>query len=114
VLLVEDADPVRQLAVTVLRQLGYTVLEASHATAAMAIVQTHDGPLNLLITDVVMPGMNGPRLAERLTAVRPDLRVLYVSGYAEDALELRAPRAFLPKPYTSSGLARKVREILDA
>jgi signal transduction histidine kinase len=114
VLLVEDADAVRELAVTVLRHLGYTVLEASNATAALAIVQAHEGALDLLITDVVMPGMNGTRLAERLTAVRPDLRVLYVSGYAEDALELRARAAFLPKPYTSSGLARKVREILDA
>ena len=114
VLLVEDADPVRQLAATILRPLGYSVLEASNATAAMGIVQAHDGPLNLLITDVVMPGMNGPRLAERLTAVRPDMRVLYVSGYAEDALDLRGRGAFLAKPYTSSGLARKVREVLDS
>jgi signal transduction histidine kinase/DNA-binding response OmpR family regulator len=114
VLLVEDADPVRQLAATILRPLGYTVLEASNATAAMGIVQAHEGPLNLLITDVVMPGMNGPRLAERLTAVRPDMRVLYVSGYAEDALDLRGRGAFLAKPYTSSGLARKVREVLDS
>ena len=114
VLLVEDADAVRHLAATILRPLGYTVLEAENATAAMGIVQAHDGPLDLLITDVVMPGMNGPRLADRLTAVRPDMRVLYVSGYAEDALDLRGRGAFLAKPYTSSAFARKVREVLDA
>jgi signal transduction histidine kinase len=114
VLLVEDADPVRELAAAILRPLGYTVLEAPNATAAMGVVQAHEGALNLLITDVVMPGMNGPRLAERLTAVRPDMRVLYVSGYAEDALDLRGRGAFLAKPYTSTGLARKVREVLDS
>ena len=79
----------------------------------MAIVQAHEGPLDLLITDVVMPGLDGPRLAERLAAVRPELKVLYVSGYAQDVLELRTRAPFLPKPYTSSGLARKVREVLD-
>jgi CheY-like chemotaxis protein len=117
-LLVEDDDSVRRLAAIVLRRLGYTVLEAPEAETATRIFETHAGPLDLLVTDVVMPGLSGPKLAERLRVVRPDLRVLYLSGYAEEELD-PAPgpgpdTAFLAKPYTGTSLARKVRDVLDA
>jgi CheY-like chemotaxis protein len=117
-LLVEDEEAVRRLAVAVLTKLGYTVLDAPEADAAIGIFESHTGPLDLLVTDVVMPGLSGPRLAERLRLARPSLRVLYVSGYAEEQLDRRggpAPdTAFLAKPYTGVILARKVREVLDA
>jgi signal transduction histidine kinase len=117
-LLVEDDDAVRQLAVIVLRRLGYTVLEAPEAETATTIFEAYTGPLHLLVTDVVMPGLSGPRLAERLRAVRPGLRVLYLSGYSQEEIEAaHAPgpdTAFLPKPYTGTTLARKIRAVLDA
>jgi two-component system cell cycle sensor histidine kinase/response regulator CckA len=117
VLLVEDEDPVRRLAVIVLGRLGYRVLEAPDAETAAAIFEAHAGLVDVLVTDVIMPGQSGPRLAERLRVARPDLRVLYVSGYAEEALEAptgaASSTAFLAKPYTGAMLARKVRDVLD-
>ena len=111
VLVVEDEDAVRSLAVTALRKLGYTVLEAPDAERAVEVFAGYGGRVDLLVTDVVMPGMNGPSLAERLLGRDATLRVLYVSGYAEEAPETAA---FLAKPYTGVTLARKVREVLDA
>jgi two-component system cell cycle sensor histidine kinase/response regulator CckA len=104
--------------VTVLTKLGYTVLEAPDARAALAALEGYEGPLDLLVTDVIMPGLSGPRLAERLRVTRPTLRVLYLSGYAEEELDrAHAPTsdtAFLAKPYTSKTLAHTVRDVLDA
>jgi signal transduction histidine kinase/DNA-binding response OmpR family regulator len=111
VLLVEDEEAVRRLAATALRRLGYTVLEAADAARALAIFEEQRGAVDLVVTDVVMPGMSGPALAERLRGIQPAVRVLFVSGYAEEAPE--GP-AFLAKPYTGASLAQRVRALLDA
>jgi CheY-like chemotaxis protein len=117
VLLVEDAEPVRAVARQVLERQGYTVLEAPHGDAALAIATAHDGPIHLLLTDVVMPGLSGRQVADQLKQLRPDTRVLYASGYTDDAVVrhgvLEAGIAYLQKPFTSGSLARKVRETLD-
>jgi signal transduction histidine kinase/CheY-like chemotaxis protein len=117
ILVVEDEPVVRKLAVRALAERGYNVLEAGDGESALAMAQAHQGELSLLITDVVMPGMNGKELADRLSAGRPDLRVLYISGYAEHAVVrqgvLLEGIAFLSKPFDLSELARTVREILD-
>ncbi|MBY0228788.1 MAG: response regulator, partial [Gemmataceae bacterium] len=117
VLLVEDDGDVRALAERILQACGYSVLRARDGEEALALAERHAGPIDLLLTDVVMPRLGGGRLAEALAAARPGLRVLFMSGYADDAvvrhgvLERGAP--FLHKPFTLSGLARKVREVLD-
>ncbi|MDY3560118.1 PAS domain S-box protein [Gemmata sp. JC673] len=117
VLLVEDDAEVRALAREVLRERGYTVLEAPGAGEALQTAAAHRGPLPLLVTDVVMPGMGGRQLAEALQWSRPGLRVLYVSGYTDDAVVRHGVRsaevAFLQKPFTAAALARKVRAVLD-
>jgi CheY-like chemotaxis protein len=116
-LLVEDNDAVRELTVKALRRRGYTVHEAPSGEEALVWVHESGITPALLITDVVMPGMSGPALAGRLLKERPDLRVLYVSGYAEDASALdgafldRIP--LLQKPFTPSKLAQRIRTILD-
>lgn len=118
VLLVEDAAAVRAVARLVLDRLGYTVLEAPNGEAALHLATKHRGPIHLLLTDVIMPELGGRQLAERLTALRPELRVLYVSGYTDDAVVrhgvLQPGIAYLPKPFTPEVLARKVRELLDS
>ncbi len=118
VLLVEDEEGVRTLASRVLAAAGYTVLEARDAGEALAINRRHDGPVALLLTDLVMPGASGTDLAARLAAERPDLKVLYMSGYTGDATVrhqiLQPHTAFLEKPFTPAALARKVRDVLDA
>ena len=117
ILIVEDEPVVRRLSVRALRERGYDVLEAGDGESALEVAQAHQGELSLLITDVVMPGMNGKELADRLSAERPDLRVLYISGYAEHAVVrqgvLLEGIAFLSKPFDLSELARTVREVLD-
>lgn len=118
VLVVEDQDAVAVVIRGTLQLCGYEVLEARHGADALAILERHEGPVHLLLTDVVMPVMGGPELAQRAWLARPDLKVLYVSGYTERAFASHAeldPRAgFLQKPFMPEALARKVREILDA
>ncbi len=117
VLVVEDEDVVRGLAVQILKRQGYTVLEAKEASEALALCQSHSAKIDLILTDVVIPGLvNGRQLAEQAMAIRQEMRVLLMSGYTADALVLYgigkgAP--FLRKPFTLQQLARKVREVLD-
>jgi CheY-like chemotaxis protein len=117
VLLVEDEEAVRNLTRRVLEHHGYRVLSAPSGEAAMEVSRLHTGPLELLLTDVVMPGISGPRLAEQLKAERPDLRLIFMSGYAATTLEqkilLDPASAFLQKPFTTEQLMRRVREVLD-
>ena len=117
-LVVEDEPLVRSLAVRALVGQGYRVLQASDAPAALALSRGYDGEINLLITDVVMPGMNGKELADLLAAERPGLRVLYVSGYTDHAVVrhgvLEEGIAFLSKPFDLRELGRTVREVLDS
>jgi two-component system cell cycle sensor histidine kinase/response regulator CckA len=117
ILLVEDEDIVRELTRKALVRQGYTVLVASHPEEALHLVAQYKEPIHLLLTDVVMPGMGGPHLAARMQALRPDIRVLYVSGYADDVIThqgvLDAEVAFLPKPFSASSLSRKVHEVLN-
>jgi two-component system cell cycle sensor histidine kinase/response regulator CckA len=117
VLLVEDEDAVRKLARMGLEMQGYTVLEARGGADAIRIAQARSEPIHILVTDVVMPGMGGREVAETLRAKRPGLKVLYVSGYTDDAVVrhgiVEATDAFLQKPFTPLSLARKVRAVLD-
>ncbi len=117
VLLVEDEPEVRGLARDILRQQGYTVLEAIDGDDALRIGREHRGPIHLLVTDVVMPQIGGRELADRLKAGRQETKVLYVSGYTDDATlhqgVSQTGTAFLPKPFTATVLAHKVREVLD-
>ena len=119
VLLVEDEALVRGLAVRVLREHGYTVMEAANGDEAMRILSQHTGEkIHLLLTDVVMPHMGGKELAELVQTLRPDTKVLYTSGYTDTVLVnyhgLLSPNiAFLEKPYSPGSLLRKVREVLD-
>ena len=117
VLLVEDEAMVRTLARKALESHGYRVLEAGAAAAALELSERHVGPNNVLLTDVVMPGMSGRELAHRLLQGRGTLRVLYMSGYTDDAVlrhgVLEEGMAYLQKPFTPDQLARKVREVLD-
>lgn len=117
VLVVEDEEAVRTLACNVLEKLGYRVRPFANANEVLDNVGVLDEPADLLLTDLVMPGMSGRELAERLLAIRPELRVLYTSGYTEDMAVHRgiAERgiAFLPKPYSMQTLAQRVREVLD-
>lgn len=116
ILLVEDQLGVRRAARRILRRAGYQVFEAAHAEDALAVATAYPGSLDVLVTDVVMPGLSGTQLAEQLVALRPGLRVLYMSGYAEDVEDVRAAigrgQTFLPKPFTPEQLLRRVREAL--
>ena len=117
ILLVEDAVALRVLTRELLEQNGYRVLESQDVTDALQIADKHQGKISLLLTDVVMPQMSGRLLAERLTARRPEMKVLFMSGYTDDAilrhgiLYDRTP--FLEKPFTREALIRKVREVLE-
>ena len=117
ILLVEDEEVVRELACAALQQNGYQVLMAGTPEQALAICEKVAGRIHLLLTDVVMPGMSGRQLAERLTSQYPEMKVLYISGYAENAIShhgvLDPGIAFLAKPFTPNGLASRVRKVLD-
>jgi len=116
VLLVEDDDAVRALTRFTLQQCGYTVLEASHGEEAIRVATHYREPIHLLVTDVVMPGMGGRILAERLLSHHPEMKVLYLSGYTDDAVVrhgiLHEEVNFLQKPFSPSALAHQVREVL--
>jgi DNA-binding response OmpR family regulator len=116
VLVVEDQDGVRSFAVDTLKQQGYHVIEASDGDQAISVAEQESGPIHLLVTDVVMPGMNGKELSDRLTNVRPNLTVLFISGYTADVIAKRGVLdpgvAFLHKPFSPDELAAKVREVL--
>jgi CheY-like chemotaxis protein len=116
-LVVEDEDSVRRMIGDVLRGCGYTVLEATDGAEALAVSAGHPGPLHLLLTDVVMPQLSGSELAARLGQQRPGARVLFMSGYTNDAVfrhgVLPTGAPFLAKPFTPLELAAKVRELLD-
>jgi two-component system cell cycle sensor histidine kinase/response regulator CckA len=117
IILVEDASDVRTLARLALEGAGYHVLEAGGGAKAIELVEAHAGPVHLLLTDVVMPSMNGGIVARRLGELRPGLKVLYMSGYNDDIVVrngvIEGGAAFLAKPFTPSVLTRKVRELLD-
>jgi two-component system cell cycle sensor histidine kinase/response regulator CckA len=118
ILVVDDDLAVREVASRVLRRAGYRVLEAADGQEALAVARGEAGRLDLLLTDVVMPGMNGRELAERLTEVRPETRMLYMSAYTEDEVLLRGIRIaemnFLSKPFSLDGLRDAVRQALAA
>jgi two-component system cell cycle sensor histidine kinase/response regulator CckA len=118
VLLVEDEGQVRTVARGILRRYGYTVVEARDAEEAVLLCQRHPGPIHLLLTDVVMPQMSGPQLAKRLLLLKPEMKILCMSGYTDDAAVrhgvIAAELAYLQKPITVETLTRKVREVLDA
>lgn len=116
VLVVEDADELRELAKRLLERQGYTVLNAANADEAVRLFAEHSS-IDVLLTDVVMPGASGPELTRRLVEQRPGLKVIYMSGYTEDAIVqhgvLKPGITFLHKPFTSDTLGRKIREVLD-
>ena len=117
ILLVEDEKAVRELAAWTLEKNGYTVLAAGDAAEATQLAQRHERRIHLLLTDVVMPEVNGRQLAQRLTSLRPGSKVLYMSGYTDDAVVhhgvLEPGVAFLQKPFTAADLARKMRQALE-
>ena len=112
ILVVDDEEGVRTLAQDVLEMKGYTVLSTGDPRHALRLAREHTGPIDLLLTDVVMPLMNGPELADRLVAIRPTTKVLFMSGF--DVSGIVAPGSpYLAKPFDVAALARKVREVLD-
>ncbi len=117
VLVVEDEEGVRKLAVRVLAQQGYKTLEAADGAGALALCGIYKETVDLILTDVVIPGMSGRETAERLRAIHPEAKVLYMSGYTDNVIVhhgvLQEGMKFLHKPFTAEGLARKVREVLD-
>ncbi|MBI3326006.1 MAG: response regulator [Nitrospinae bacterium] len=118
VLLVEDEAGIRELVREMLQRTGYTVLEAANGLEALELCERHRGPVHLLLTDVRMPGISGPEVAQRLAPLHPDMKVLYMSGYTGDALAdqdmVGLGTALLEKPFLPDALVRKVREVLDA
>jgi CheY-like chemotaxis protein len=115
ILLVEDAAALREIIYESLEVLGYNVLQAGSGVEALDLAQRHQGPIHLLITDMVMPQMSGPELAQRISASRPETKILHMSGHADSALA-RVPMlpdaTFIQKPFALSSLSQKVREVL--
>jgi len=118
VLVVEDDGAVRDIVCRILQSNGYSVLEAHSGEEALKISEKHETPIHLLVSDVILPDIDGPTLAKRIAPLRPKMKVLFMSGYADDAVVrhsvLEPGLAFLPKPFTADILARKVREVLGA
>jgi CheY-like chemotaxis protein len=117
VLLVEDEDQVRKLASKILQGRGYVVLEARDGREGISVSEAHQGKIDLLVSDVVMPELGGREMAERILRTRPDIKLLFMSGHTQDVIlkeGIKAGAAFLQKPFAPSELAHKVREILDS
>jgi CheY-like chemotaxis protein len=117
ILLVEDQDAVRELLVSALRRAGYVVLEAENGEQALSLVEGRETTVAALVTDVVMPRLSGPDLHKRLLAISPGLKVVFMSGYAEDqvkAASIDGEAAFLEKPFSPHLLSRKLRSLLDS
>jgi CheY-like chemotaxis protein len=118
ILVVEDEDAVRNLIASVLQKQGYTLLLAKNGGEALVVSERHPGTINLMVTDVVMPSMGGSELAIRLKPLRPDTKVLFMSGYTDSGIVhhgiLNPNTAFIEKPFALAALARKVRDTLDA
>ena len=117
-LVVENEAAIKALVQMALERHGYVVLTAESGDEALRLAAAHSGPIDLLITDVVMPDLRGPELARRLAAQRPDLITLFMSGYMDDALgedtsALPVPVDFIQKPFSPSALAARVRDLLD-
>ena len=116
ILLVEDSDVVRDVIATMLENDGLTVLQASGGEEALALSRRGDAPIDLLLTDIVMPGMSGVELADRLERERPDVRILFMSGYAEEVVVnegiLGKHRECIGKPFTQEQITKRVRNIL--
>ena len=116
ILVVDDAEAIRKMVCVMLAQSGYNCLEAGDGLEAIRMLESTDNQIHLVLTDVVMPKMNGADLARHLSSVRPDLRIVFMSGYTEDPAVRRVertPHIFLPKPFTAAALTEKVREALD-
>jgi PAS domain S-box-containing protein len=117
ILLVEDTDIVSNLVENILTESGYTVLMANNGAEALQLCREHNGPIHLLLTDVVMPGMSGHELAEQITRLRPEIKTLYMSGYTDNAIVhhglLEPGIAFLQKPFSPTTLTHQLREVLD-
>ena len=118
ILLVEDNVGLRKLATRFLEPAGYRVLGAATGEEALSLLERHEAPVHLLLSDVVMPGMSGRQLAEQLAQTRPEVKVLYMSGYTSDTIVrhgvLDAQVSFLGKPFSAATLLQKVREVLDS
>jgi DNA-binding NtrC family response regulator len=116
-MLVEDEDALREVLVRVLKANGYKVLSSSQAPDALGLARLHRGPIHLLVSDVILPGMRGPELAKHLSQLHPEMRVLYMSGFTDNALmhsgSLPQSTMFLQKPFTPDVLLRRIRDILD-
>jgi CheY-like chemotaxis protein len=116
IMLVEDDPLVRRVAGKILKLLGYNILEAGNGPEALSLGEHHPDPIDLLLTDIVMPDMNGRELAECWQLIHPESRILYTSGYSENAIThpgtLDPGIDFIPKPYRMNTLAEKVREVL--
>jgi two-component system, cell cycle sensor histidine kinase and response regulator CckA len=114
ILLVDDEASVRAIVVRILRRAKYNVLEAENGEAALKIAEAHPGKIDLVITDMFMPGLRGPEVAQKLAQTRPDLRVLFMSGYADQELRTGVPAGanFLNKPFSGADLANKVESVL--
>jgi len=115
--LVEDEDPVREVTALLLESLGYQVLQVSSAEEALSLVRTDKVKVDLLLTDVIMPGLSGRELADAFRAIDPDIKVLFQSGHTDDIIVrhgiLNSEVAFLQKPFSVDALAKKVRSVLN-
>lgn len=118
ILLVEDEEPLRKVFIELLSHLGYRVLPAANGKEAVALSDEHRGKIHVLMTDVVMPELAGPELAQQLTAKRPDMKVIFISGYpvgcslAPDGI-LKPDTVLVHKPFTMRAMSAKIRELLD-
>jgi CheY-like chemotaxis protein len=117
ILFVEDDPAVRRIGARILANGRYRVLDAGGGLEALQLAASYDAPIHLLLTDVVMPGMNGRELADCLRVIRPSLQVLYSSGYTDDVIvdleNVQERLNFIPKPYSIAALGMKIREVLD-